>query len=187
MELKHLRYFAAAVEEGSIAGAAQRMHVAQPAMSRRIRDLEITLGCDLLVRNIRGVSPTPAGMELYRSTLALLDSVGHTIQNVRRIGQAQRCEARLGLVQTARKYAFIQTALTTFKKNDEGSATFEWGPSSRLAQALRQGNLDITFLYEHRLDSARFGERLIHAERYVLAVHPSHHLAATGAVELAQR
>lgn len=167
-------------------GAAQRMHVAQPAMSRRIRDLESLLGCELLVRNARGVSPTPAGMELYRQTLLLLDSVGQTIQSVRHIGQTQRREARLGLVQTARKYAFIQTALSTFRDQDAGSVTFEWGPSSRLAHALREGSLDITFLYEHRLDATRFGERLIHAERYVLGVHPSHHLAVAGPVDLAQ-
>lgn len=186
MELKHLRYFAAAVEEGSIMGAAQRMHVAQPAMSRRIRDLEEMLGCELLVRNTRGVSTTPAGMELYRQTLILLDGIGQTIQSVRHIGQTQRREARLGLVQTARKYAFIQTALAAFRAQDAGSATFEWGPSSRLAQTLREGSLDITFLYEHHLDTTRFGERLIHAERYVLGIHPTHPLAGVGAVDLAQ-
>jgi DNA-binding transcriptional LysR family regulator len=61
MELRRLRYFVAAVEEGSLQRAAGRMHVAQPALSRRIRDLEDSLGCQLLERGVTGVTPTEAG------------------------------------------------------------------------------------------------------------------------------
>ena len=75
MELRHLRYFVAAVEEGSMQGAAGRMNVAQPALSRRIRDLEIRIGCDLLIRGARGVTPTRAGTSLYRDALKLLEGL----------------------------------------------------------------------------------------------------------------
>ena len=61
MELKHLRYFVAAVEEGSLLAAAERLAIAQPALSRRIQDLEAELGCALLTRSVRGVTPTGVG------------------------------------------------------------------------------------------------------------------------------
>ena len=62
MELRHLRYFVAVAETGSFTTAAeQRLHTAQPSLSRQIRDLEEEVGVDLLIRGARGVELTAAG------------------------------------------------------------------------------------------------------------------------------
>src|SRR5215475_10592757 len=62
MELRHLRYFVAVAEEGSITNAAERrLHTAQPSLSRQIRDLELEMGVKLLERNARGIALTAAG------------------------------------------------------------------------------------------------------------------------------
>ena len=62
MELRHLRYFIAVAEEGSLSNAAERrLHTAQPSLSRQIRDLEIELGVKLLERRARGIALTAAG------------------------------------------------------------------------------------------------------------------------------
>ncbi len=62
MELRHLRFSVAIVEEGSFTTAAERrLHTAQPSLSRQIRDLEYEVGTPLLVRSARGVEPTAAG------------------------------------------------------------------------------------------------------------------------------
>jgi LysR family hca operon transcriptional activator len=62
LELRHLRYFVAVAEEGSPTVAAERrLHTAQPSLSRQIRDLEHTVGVQLLVRSARGVELTEAG------------------------------------------------------------------------------------------------------------------------------
>ena len=59
VELRHLRYFVAVAEEGSLTVAAeQRLHTAQPSLSRQIRDLEYEVGAQLLVRSARGVKST---------------------------------------------------------------------------------------------------------------------------------
>src|SRR5260370_11666053 len=62
MELRHLRYFVAVAEAGSLTVAAeQRLHTSQPSLSRQIRDLEGEVGAQLLSRRARGIELTPAG------------------------------------------------------------------------------------------------------------------------------
>jgi LysR family transcriptional regulator, hca operon transcriptional activator len=62
MELRHLRYFAAVAEAGSLTVAAERkLHTSQPSLSRQIRDLEDEVGAQLLTRTARGIDLTPAG------------------------------------------------------------------------------------------------------------------------------
>src|ERR1700733_3960099 len=74
MELRHLRYFVAVAEEGSLTNAAERrLHTAQPSLSRQIRDLELEVGVTLLERGARGVELTAAGRTfLDHARLALL-------------------------------------------------------------------------------------------------------------------
>jgi len=62
MELRHLRYFIAVAEEGSLTNAAERrLHTAQPSLTRQIRDLELEIGVKLLERKARGIALTAAG------------------------------------------------------------------------------------------------------------------------------
>src|SRR5260370_38648635 len=74
MELRHLRYFVAVAEEGSLTIAAQkRLHTAQPSLSRQIHDLELELGVQLLIRGPRGGELTAAGrVFLDHARVALL-------------------------------------------------------------------------------------------------------------------
>jgi DNA-binding transcriptional LysR family regulator len=186
MELKHLRYFRSAVEEGSLQGAAARLSVAQPALSRRVRDLEAQLGCQLLVRGAHGVVPTPAGLVLYRDTVRLLGELDDTIQRVGRMGLEQGRGVRMGLAPTvARKYSFLASALASFaaRRQDSGIA-FRRGPSSELVEGLKEGAVDLALLYEQRPDSSRIADRLVHRESYVLAIHPDHPLAVSGPADL---
>src|SRR5499427_10606903 len=74
MELRHLRYFVAVAEEGSLTNAAERrLHTAQPSLSRQIRDLELEIGVKLLERKARGTALTAAGrVFLDHARLALM-------------------------------------------------------------------------------------------------------------------
>lgn len=187
MDLKHLRYFKIAVEEGSLQAAAARLNVAQPALSRRVRDLEAVLGCDLLVRSARGVVPTRAGQALYRDAVRVFDDLDQAFQQVRRLGLEQNRGVRMGLAPTvARKYTFLGVALEAFAHSggDSGIA-FVRAASSDLTESLRGGAIDLALLYEQRPVSAFIADRLVHREAYVLAVHPDHSLAISGAAELA--
>jgi len=77
--LGDLEAFVAVAERGSFRGAAEAVHVSQPALSRRIDKLEAALGVRLLVRSVRPVSPTAIGREFYRKTRSLLDELGSTL------------------------------------------------------------------------------------------------------------
>jgi DNA-binding transcriptional LysR family regulator len=187
MELRHLRYFVAAVEERSLQGAAQRMNVAQPALSRRIRDLEAMLGCNLLERSARGVSPTPAGAKFYREVVMALEALNRASYEARQMGIEQNRVVRLGLVRTSRKYVFTHEAIAAFNAEDRhANIAFTSEPSPSLALALRDRHLDLTLLYEPFLGVPGFGERVIHKEHFVLAIHPSHRLAVERPAELAE-
>ena len=186
MDFRLLRYFIATIEEGSVQGAARRMNVAQPALSRRIRDLERTLGSRLVERGPRGIVPTRAGRAFYEEAVALVRHLDRAMHEVRRIGLEQGRAMRLGLVQTARKYAFLGEAVAAFVAEEtHPEIAYLRATSAELLEALRGGALDATVLYERRIRSARLEERLIHRESYVLAVHPGHPLAGEGPVAIA--
>jgi LysR family hca operon transcriptional activator len=76
MELRHLRYFVAVAETGSLTeAAASRLYTSQPSLSRQLRDLELEVGAQLLIRGPRGVELTPAGRDfLDHARLALLQA-----------------------------------------------------------------------------------------------------------------
>src|SRR5690349_16780006 len=98
MELRHLRYFQAVAEELSFSRAAKRLHVAQPALSRAIKQLEHVLGAEVLERTRHHVRVTPAGAVLLRETAALLQYVEETMRRVRRTAAGEEGELRLGYI-----------------------------------------------------------------------------------------
>ena len=99
MELRHLRYFVAVAEEGSVLTAAQRrLNTSQPSLSRQIRDLEAEVGVTLLERKARGVALTAAGrMFLDHARLALLQ-VEAAIDSARRAEQPERPVLAMGFL-----------------------------------------------------------------------------------------
>jgi DNA-binding transcriptional LysR family regulator len=179
MELRHLRYFLAAVEEGSLQRAADRLNLAQPALSRRIRDLEDELRCKLFERTYKGVTPTEAGTAFYREMLALLNGLDQSVERIRRMGPTQGPKVRIGLVHIFRKYAFANDAIVAFRKQQPNvELSFMRDVSNIMSLALRERRLELAFLFEQNLSPLGFGQRSIHRERLVLGVHPQHRLAA---------
>lgn len=115
MELRHLRYFATVAQTCHFGRSAELLHVAQPALSQAIRQLEAELGATLFTRTTRQVRLTPAGEFLQAEAKRVLGSVDDSVRGVRRIARG-----RLGLV----RMAFT------------GTAAFTHLP--RIARALRQ-------------------------------------------------
>jgi DNA-binding transcriptional LysR family regulator len=98
MDLRRLRYFQAVAEQLSFSKAAQRLRVAQPALSRAVKELEEEMGVLLLWRTRRSVSLTPAGTVLLHETGLHLQNVDETIRRVRRTAAGEEGELRLGYI-----------------------------------------------------------------------------------------
>src|SRR5258705_11332036 len=91
MELRHLRYFVAVVEEGSLTTAAEfRLRTSQPSLSRQIRDLEYQVGAELLTRSVRGVELTAAGKAFLDHARLALAQVDAAVEAARRAAQLVR-------------------------------------------------------------------------------------------------
>jgi len=88
VELRHLRYFVAVAEEGSFLRAASRLRVAQPALSKQIRDLEREVGVKLFERLPRGTRVTPAGEQFLRNARHALESAARAVATARRSDSA---------------------------------------------------------------------------------------------------
>src|ERR1700687_181655 len=99
MELRHLRYFIAVAEEGSLTLAAQkRLHTAQPSLSRQMRDLEYEVGAQLMVRSTRGIELTAAGgISLDHARLALAQ-VEAASEAARRAAEPDKISFALGFL-----------------------------------------------------------------------------------------
>ncbi|MCI0536232.1 MAG: LysR substrate-binding domain-containing protein [Verrucomicrobiales bacterium] len=98
MDIRHLRYFQAVAEELSFSKAAPRLHVAQPALSRAVKELEDDLGVLLLFRSRRSVSLTPAGSVLLHEIGLLLQRLDETVRRVQRTAAGEEGELRLGYI-----------------------------------------------------------------------------------------
>ena len=98
MDLRHLRYFQAVAEDLSYARAARRLRLAQPALSRAIKELEHDLGAEVLERSRHFVRLTPAGAVLLQETALLLDAWEEALRRVRRTASGEEGELRLGYI-----------------------------------------------------------------------------------------
>jgi len=87
MELRLLGYVVAIAEEGTISGAARRLHLTQPTLSRQLRDLERRLGVELFTRKGRGLVPTVAGQALVRRAATVLAEAEAALDDVRLAAQ----------------------------------------------------------------------------------------------------
>lgn len=98
MDLRHLRYFQAVAEELSYSRAARRLHIAQPALSRAVQEIEHELGVNLLDRNRSSVRITPAGKVLLRETALIFERWDEAMRRVRRTAAGEEGELRLGYI-----------------------------------------------------------------------------------------
>lgn len=96
MELRHLKYFTAVAEEENVTRAAARLHVAQPALSRQIRDLEGELGVELFEHGARSLRLTEAGRLFLKEAKLVLAQMDHAVRTVRDFAQGGLGELHVG-------------------------------------------------------------------------------------------
>ena len=115
MKLTALNTLVAAVEEGSLRGAARRVGVSQPALTKIIRELELELGAALLQRTSRGVLPTPQGKVLYERAVKARRELRLAVDEIKQMGGKMVGQVHLGAVPLA-VMLLIPETLRTFGK-----------------------------------------------------------------------
>src|SRR3981081_168535 len=110
MEFRHLRYFVAVAEAGSLTVAARRLHTSQPSLSRQIRDLEDELGAELLRRRASGIELTPAGRAFLEHARLVLMQVEAAAEAARRVAHPAKPCFALGFL-TGHDFTWMPDAL----------------------------------------------------------------------------
>jgi LysR family transcriptional regulator, nitrogen assimilation regulatory protein len=183
MQFRQLRYFVKIVEAGSFSRAATTIHVAQPALSQQIAELEERLGVKLLQRSARGVTPTAAGEVLFREASAILHQLDQLPGIVRSSSGAPEGAVSLGLAVSLANTLIgplvkgAQTSLpkVKLKLSDADSRTLE--------QAVAANHLDMAVVYEDELVSA-FSRRPIFRQRmYLIGSQPPLNGAASVSID----
>src|ERR1700731_4448556 len=146
MELRHLRYFIAAAEIGSLTEAAKRVLTSQPSLSRQIRALEHQVGVELLSRSVHGVELTAAGKAFLDHARLALMHADAAVDTARRAAQPARKTFAIGF-QTGHEMNWLPQAMQLLGdelKNIQVTVTSDYSPD--LAEALARGRLDLAFL-----------------------------------------
>jgi DNA-binding transcriptional LysR family regulator len=184
MELRHLRYFAAVAETCHFGQAADQLHVAQPALSYAIRQLEAELDVTLFNRTTRQVSLTAAGEFLRGETDRILAGVDDAARGVRRIAAGRTGLMRLGLTGTA-TFSHLPRIARMVKAELPGVALEIHADMLTPVQCerLRTGALDLGVLRPPAVGDG-IALQTIEVESLVLAVAVDHRLSVEPVVSL---
>jgi LysR family hca operon transcriptional activator len=178
MELRHLRYFVAVAEEGSLLNAARRrLNTSQPSLSRQIRDLESEIGVELFERQARGVVVTPAGrVFLDHARLALLQ-VEAAIDGAQRAAQPQRPALSIGFL-VGLEVTWLPHLLRIIREEaPDTEVTLRSLSSPELALGLMRGKLDMAFLRPEK-QSLGISFKLLAKEPLIAVLPAGHRLAS---------
>ena len=183
MELRHLRYFVAVAEEGSLTVAAEkRLHTAQPSLSRQIRDLEYEVGVPVLTRSVHGVALTAGGRAfLDHARLALTQSEA-AIEAARRAAHPAKQVFAMGFT-TGQEVDWLPRATSLLRgelANIEIRVSSDH--SATLVNELLQGKLDIAIVRAEKIPDIEI--RVIAQEPLVAILPSDHRLARLKSVDV---
>jgi LysR family hca operon transcriptional activator len=182
VELRHLRYFVAVTEAGSLTVAAQQtLHTSQPSLSRQIRDLEDEIGARLLTRRARGIELTPAGRAFLEHARSVLSQVAAATEAARRVAHPAKPCFSIGFL-TGHESTWMPEALRILRDelpNIDVMISSQYSPP--LANALVKGTVDAAFLRRER-GVPELAFHLLVKEPLVVVLPSDHRLAALKAI-----
>jgi LysR family hca operon transcriptional activator len=184
MELRHLRYFVAVAEEGSLTVAAEkRLHTAQPSLSRQMRNLEDQVGVPLMSRSVHGVELTAAGRAFLDHARLALTQAEAAVEAARRAAEPLRLSFALGFL-TGMEIDWLPKAMRILHDqlpNMKLTIASHYSPD--LATELMRGRLDAAFMRREK-QAEGLAYRRVLAEPLLVVFPSDHRLAAQEAVDL---
>jgi DNA-binding transcriptional LysR family regulator len=186
MELRHLRYFAAVAGELNFTRAAKKLHVAQPALSRQIRQLEDELRVKLLERTHHRVRLTKSGHAFLVQAQALLQQSEQAIRIARNTSEPASLQLNLGYIWGL-FHSFVPPVLERFRSRFPETAVhlFDLPPLAQ-ASAILEGRLDAGFIgFAHEANRPGLTKRKVGSSTFVAALPKKHRAARKSVVPLA--
>jgi LysR family transcriptional regulator, nitrogen assimilation regulatory protein len=147
MDLKQIEYFLRVAELGSFTKAAQALNVAQPALSRQVRLLEVELRQNLLIRNGRGATPTEAGKLLLEHGRGILHQVERAREELGRVRGSLAGRVAIGLPPSLARVLTVPLTRVFKQHLPQASVSISEGLSVTMQEWLTNGRLDIAVLY----------------------------------------
>ena len=147
MDLKQIEYFVRVAELGSFTRASVVLDIAQPALSRQVRLLEVELRQNLLVRNGRGATPTEAGKLLLEHGRGILHQVERAREELGRVRGALAGRVAIGLPPSIAKVLTVPLTRAFRVKMPDAALAISEGLSVAMRESLTTGLLDIALLY----------------------------------------
>ena len=167
MDLKQLEYFVRVAELGSFTRAAIALNIAQPALSRQIRLLEVELRQNLLTRNGRGALPTEAGNLLLKHGRGILHQVEVAREELGTVRGALAGRVSIGLPPSLSRLITVPLTRAFRQQLPQAHLTLTEGFSVLMYEGLRVGNLDMAVLY-NAVHSPEVEMTTLHTEELVL-------------------
>jgi LysR family hca operon transcriptional activator len=182
MELRHLRYFVAVADAGSLTVAAEKkLHTAQPSLSRQIRDLEYEVGVPLMNRSVHGIELTAAGRAFLDHARLALTQAEAAAEAARRAAQRTKPTFAIGF-QTGQEVDWLPRATSVLRDellNIEIRVSSDH--STTLADDLQRGKLDIAFLRREQKPDLEY--KIVAKEPLVVFLPSDHPLAEHKAID----
>ncbi len=175
MELRHLRYFVGVGEEQHFGRAAERLHVAQPALSRQIQDLEREIGFPLFERLPRGVRLSAAGGLFLEDARRILAEVQEAARRAGQVARGLAGTLRIGFVESISWHGIVPESFRRFRQK-QADAELIPIPMLSLAQveAVRTGRLDAGFIVRMTALGEDLEQRRVSVHKVVLAAPKGH-------------
>lgn len=161
MDIRQLRYFVAIVEQGSFSRAANFLHVAQPALSLHVRNMEADLGTPLLIRTPRGVEPTEAGVTLLRHARIIMDQLIVAEEEIRGHQDDPTGEVRLGVPGTIGQVLAVPLITAVRLRYPKIKLRIAEAMSGFILEWMREERVDLAVLYGQPEEHGIRTERLL--------------------------
>jgi DNA-binding transcriptional LysR family regulator len=185
MELRHLRYFVQVAEEQHYGRAAERLRIAQPALSRQIQDLEEEIGFQLFDRLPRGVKLSAAGKSFLADARRILHEVDEAAARAKRVAAGQSGTLRVGFVESVSWHGVVPDSFREFRER-QPDAELQLKPSSSQEQtdAVHAGRLDAGFVFTIAPIGRELVQLPVASLNLMLAVPKGHPLTKSKKVRL---